>query len=144
MPELIDPELVNTTFLDCLFRPEEIINGETPAEAVIVEGILTKFGFHPQRLESHRAEVANWLLALPQEFMRSRGGGWSFLNACNDRTGAQWTDFHQRMDQLFSMGIGLGLASYLMPRDMWDALPGGMPYIGVDDTKAEGKEPAHA
>jgi len=129
---LIDPEQVNAAFLDCLYNSEEI-TGKQPEDAVIVEGVLQKFGFHPQRLESHRQEVANWLLALPSPFLESKGGGWSFLNACQDRNDEQWTGLHVRMDQLFSLGIGLGLAGYLMPRDMWEVFPGGMPYVVVKD-----------
>ncbi len=130
---LIDPEQVNSAFLDCLYRSEEIVDGKQPDDAVIVEGILQKFGFHPQRLESHREQVTKWLLALPDQFLESKGGGWSFLNACNDRNDEQWTGLHQRMDQLFSLGIALGLAAYPLPRDMWDVLPGGMPYIIIKD-----------
>ncbi len=133
---LINPEQVNIAFLDCLYTYDE---GPTPADAVIVDGIQQKFGFHPQRLESHRAQVLTWLLALPDQFLQSKGGGWSFLNACNDRNNEQWTGFHQRMDQLFSLGLGLGLVSYLMPRDMWEVLPGGMPYIVVNNRDAIAK-----
>jgi len=55
----------------------------------------------------------------------------SFLNACQDRNGNQWTDLHQRMEQLFVLGQAAGFVSCLLPRDMWAALPGGMPYYVV-------------
>lgn len=128
----IDPEVVNKVFLDCLFRSEEL-DGENnvPANAVIVEGVLGKFGFHSERLQSHADEVRAWLSLLPHQFRKSSGGGWSFLNACNQEDGEQWTDFHRRMDQLFTLGIALGLAKFQMPREMWDMFPGGMPYIEV-------------
>jgi hypothetical protein len=117
---------VTRVFRDCLFRDDE------PTEPRIeVEGILNRFGFHPVRLESHRDEVAAMLAELPTEFQRSGGGGWSFLNACMDRHGNQWTGLHRTMDCLFCLGMGLGLAQCQLPRDYWAVLPGGMPYYVV-------------
>jgi hypothetical protein len=40
---------------------------------------------------------------------------------------------HQRVEQLVQLGIAVGKIRYLLPRDMWDALPGGMPYFVVVD-----------
>lgn len=128
----IDPEAVNSAFLDSLWRDEELVNGEPPNHDIIVEGILAKYGFNPVRLEAHRAAVAGWLAELPTEFRRTGGGGWSFLNACLDRNGDQWTGLQLRMEQLFAMGIGLKLAAWQLPRDLWGVLPGGMPYAVID------------
>ena len=131
--DTIDAGAVETAFMDCLFRDEEIVDGKPTSEPVVVAAITSKFGFQPERLESHRKEVSGWLLMLPLEFQKSGGGGgWTFLNACNDRNGVQWTGLHQRMEQLFALGIGLGVASWLLPRDMWEVLPGGMPYVAVN------------
>jgi hypothetical protein len=69
---------------------------------------------------------------LPDEFQASGGGGWSFLNACMTKTGEQWTGMHPTMDKLFMLGIAAGKARWLMPRDMWSVLPGGMPYVSVN------------
>lgn len=73
------------------------------------------------------------LLQLPKEFQKGSGsgGGISFLNACNDVSGKQWTDSHQVMEQLFALGIGCNKVKCLMPREMWKVLPGGMPYYVV-------------
>ena len=131
---IIDPEQVGMAFRECLYKPEELEDletGKAPAGTVIVEGILGPFGFHPERLESQRSKVVEWLKALPHEFRKSGGGGWSFLNACNQANGVQWTGFHQRMNELFSLAIGLKLAEFQLPREMWSALPGGMPYIVI-------------
>ncbi len=69
---------------------------------------------------------------LPDSFKKSGGGGMSFQNACVDKQGNQWTDFHQRMEQLFQLGIGIGKVELLMPREMWAMLPGGMPYYAIN------------
>ena len=127
----IDPNAVEKAFMDCLFRDEEITPGQVPEGAVLVDGIVGRFGFHPGRLASHTEEVTNWLLALNHTFRKSKGGGWSFLNACEDEDGNQWTGLHQRMEQLFALGLGLDLVTLLIPRELWSALPGGMPYFAV-------------
>jgi len=66
---------------------------------------------------------------LPDDFKKSGGGGMSFLNICIDKEGNHWTDLHQTMDELVTMGIACQKAAFLMPREMWSVLPGGMPYV---------------
>lgn len=135
---IIDPEEVNKAFLEALFTESEVrdLGGrEAPEGAVLVEGIRHRFGFHPERLEEKRDEVRCWLRALPHQFHADGGedgGGWSFLNACNQENGMQWTGLHQRMEQLFCLGMGLGYAVSLFPRAFWDSIPGGMPYYLIN------------
>ena len=123
---VLNPEKVNAIFLDCLFR-----DGEDTTNHVAVEGVVRNIGFHPERLESHRAEIETMLAELPDEFKEDGGGGMSFLQACNDKHGNQWTGFHQRMEQLFQLGGGIGKVKSLVPREMWPSLPGGMPYYVI-------------
>lgn len=117
---------VSQVFMDCLFKDDE-----DTTKHIVAEGIQTKVGFHPGRLESYRENVKSMLACLPVDFQPGAGGGTTFLNACKDKDGNQWTDLHQVMDQLFQLGIGLKLAKWCMPRDMWSILPGGMPYVTV-------------
>jgi hypothetical protein len=72
------------------------------------------------------------LLQLPDSFQKDSGGGYSFLEACNNKDGNQWTGLHLRMEQLFSLGIATEQVSYCLPRENWSILPGGMPYLVVD------------
>ena len=126
---------VENAFLDCLFR-----EGEDTTNHVEVKGITLNIGFHPERLESHREEIKQMLSELPDEFQASKGGGWSFLNACNDKKGNQWTDLQAIMEQLFLLGIGIDEARFQLPRKMWSVLPGGMPYIVVGKIDKEDNE----
>lgn len=128
---LIDAARLHEVFTDCLFRADELLDGKPSVEPVVVEAVMHNFGFHPARLESHRAEIKDMLDGLPEPFMPDSGGGWSFLQAAADRNGVQWGE-HVNMEQLFALGIGLGMAKWLLPRDMWGVLPGGMPYVSVD------------
>ena len=120
-------ENVEMIFLDCLFKEDEDHSDFIPAQ-----GITSNVGFHPARLESHKEEIKSMLSELPETFMESSGGGWSFLNACQNANGEQWTGLHQRMEQLFQLGIAIKAAKFLMPREMWKVLPGGMPYVSVN------------
>ena len=117
---------VQSVFMDCLFK-----DGENTSDPIVVEGVVSKFGFHKDRLELHKEDILKMLLQLPKEFQKDSGGGMSFLNACNDVDGRQWTDLHQVMEQLFVLGIGCNRVKCLMPREMWKVLPGGMPYYVV-------------
>lgn len=123
---VLSSETVETIFKDCLFK-----KGEDTSKHIKAEGIMTNVGFHPERLESNRAKIEAMLDELSDEFKESGGGGMSFLNACNDKHGNQWTSLHQSMEQLFQLGIGIGKVKCLMPRNMWNTLPGGMPYYAI-------------
>lgn len=121
---------VDDTLKACLFQddnPERTID-----EHVLVEGIMVKVGFSPLNLTENKENIRSMLSQLPDTFMESKGGGWSFLNACMTRDGRQWGE-HKDMDALFILGIAVGLAKYLMDREMWTAFPGGMPYVVVLD-----------
>lgn len=120
---------VETIFIDCLFKDDE-----DRSAAIIAEGIVNTFGFHPDRLQSHKTEISGMLDELPDTFKQGHGGGDSFLNACMTNTGIQWGE-HKKMEELLALGIATGQAAMLMPRNMWCLLPGGMPYFVVATEK---------
>jgi hypothetical protein len=113
----------------CLFT-----EAENHTDAVEVDGITHKVSFHPGRLEAHRQDIAELLSQLPDEFQAGKGGGMSFLNACMTKDGDQWGE-HMNMEQLMLLGMATKQVLYLMPRDLWSALPGGMPYFVVLEPK---------
>lgn len=119
-------ENVNSVFLECMFE-----QGESTENHVLGQGVITNVGFHPERLIKNENNISEMLNQLPDEFKKELGGGMSFLNMCNDKYGNQWSDLHATMDQLVTLGISLNKVSFLMPREMWSILPGGMPYIVV-------------
>ena len=120
---------VEATFLRALFTPEEVAAGAADHVAVAVEGIVTRAGFHPRRLEASRAEVLALCDAIVQpSFWADRGGGSSFLALPFDRDGGQWGE-HRNAEQLYLLAAGLGLAAFVLPRAHWTLLPGGVPYL---------------
>lgn len=122
----LTPDAVDDLVRDCLYR-----EGENSDDAIKVEGIVRTFGFHPERVTANKVAIGELLSELPDEFRADAGGGWTFLNACNDRHGRLWTGEHRAMEALFCLGIASGQAKWQLPRDMWSSLPGGMPYVVI-------------
>ena len=118
-------ENIEKIIIDCL-------NEERNDEEIIVDGILNKFCFNKAKLKEHSESIISMLNQLPEQFHKDTGGGWSFLNACNNKDGEQWTSFHKCMDELFVLGIGIGKVKSTLPREMWAVLPGGMPYFVIE------------
>ena len=103
----------------------------TNPENIFIEGILTKGYYDPKKLEENKSKIIELLSEWPSEFKRSQGG-WSFMNACIDKNGRQWCDCHSTMELLLMLGMAIGLVTFPMPRELWKALPGGMPYFVID------------
>jgi hypothetical protein len=118
---------VTQLFKDCLYN-----EGENTDDHVKTEAIKMIVGFDPKRLKENKENILDLLKEFPDSFMKSGGGGMSFVNMCQDKNGIQWTDFHSTMDELVALGIASGQMSYVLPRNIWRHLPGGMPYLVID------------
>ena len=127
-------DVVYEAFHDCLYKDEEPQDGH-----IKVEGIMSNFGLHPERLESHREEVKAWLMELPMNFHPANqggGGGWTVLNMVMTKDDVQWAE-HRNMEQLCVLAIGLGIGEFQLPREMWSMLPGSMPYFTIKEEAFE-------
>jgi hypothetical protein len=122
--EILTGTRVGNLFRDCL--------AATEADGKLIDGVVSSAAFDQAKVDARRDEIAALLAELPGQFRKSGGGGWSFLNACQDRHGNQWTGEHRSMEQLFMLGMAAGLVTLQLPRALWDALPGGMPYYMVE------------
>jgi len=118
---------VQKTLFACLYE-----QGEDTSNHVKAQGVRGPIGFHPERLAVQKENIIAMLKQLPKEFMKSGGGGYTFLNGCIDSEGEQWGD-QSSVDELICLGVAIGKVSFPMPREMWSALPGGVPYFTVDD-----------
>lgn len=112
-----------------LFRPDK----DGVEDAYDVQGVIHTFRFHKPRLESTKTDIKAMLDELPLTFRKDGGGGWSFLNMCETKHGNQWTSLHLDMELLCCMAIATKQGKFIFDRDMWSALPGGMPYFVVGD-----------
>ena len=120
--------LVEELMTFCLMSKEE---HEANEQAMRADGITGTFMFHEGRIFERGGEIDALLHELPEPFQEKSGGGWSFLNGCEDKHGIQWTGEHRMVEALMCLGIARGKVEYLMPREMWAMLPGGMPYFVV-------------
>lgn len=134
---------VEELYASCLFAddelPEEVTEETLPENAIVTEGVLNRTAFKREHIEARRGEIVALLDQLPREFFppaQGGGGGWSFLNGCMRADGEQWTGLHRTQDMLFQLGRAIGAVKYPLPRVLWPALPGAMPYIVVDTSEA--------
>lgn len=87
------------------------------------------------KLESHQTEIARILLEQdPKFFKHSEAGGYTFLQLPFDGKGNHWCEQPTAL-KLCILGLGLGLVEYLLPREVWSALPGGVPYLAIENKK---------
>ena len=128
-------ERVHEVMKHALFKRIEAPDGVPPPEALMVEGIRRKFGFHRERLAEKKDEVKAILNEMPAKFHKNSGGGWSFLNLCFDKHDNHWAE-HPIMEELVVLAIALGMGKYCLPRDMWNFMPGGVPYVMFDTTQS--------
>lgn len=118
--------------LDSLYRDAELTSPTiAPVGAVMVDGVMGNFAFHPGRIAAHKADIAELCNELPDEFQKSKGGGWSFLNLCVDKHGNHWGE-HHTCNELVVLAIGSGQGGFCMPRENWGIFPGGMPFVWFD------------
>lgn len=125
----LTPSIVVDIFKDCLPKNASL----SEDQIVAVRGIVTTVMFAKEKLSAHKEEICSLLAELPDSFYKSKGGGMSFLNMCVDKNDNQWTGEHRTMEKLLLLGLGIGKVSFAMPQKMWAILPGGMPYITVED-----------
>ena len=109
----------------CLYNDDEVVNREIPEGAIIAKGIRMHIAFHPDRLNECEDKIEELINDLPETFNE----GWSFLNMCLDRNNNEWTSSHRTMDELLILGLASGKLEYCCEREMWNVLPGGMPYV---------------
>lgn len=123
---MIDPIKVRQVATACF--------SEDGPESIKAPGIMVDYLFDKKRLEFHREEIKTWLEQLPVEFRavsQGGGGGWSFLNFCMTKDEELWTGEHSTCELLLCLGEALGYITFSLPRDVWSALPGGVPYLMV-------------
>ena len=82
-------------------------------------------------MEGNKHGIYEMLNQLPDNFKKESGGGMTFLNACVDVNGIQWGE-HRSVEQLVVLGLAINKVRYCFPREFWDSMPGGMPYIVVE------------
>jgi hypothetical protein len=124
---------VQQTLIACLYDDSDIENGavkQTAPQPIKVHSVMLRAGFNPVKLAAQRDNIKSMLKHLPAEFQSAPvgGDGMSFLQMCVTKEGTHWGE-HRNCDELVALGLASGLVEFNMPREIWSALPGGMPYL---------------
>lgn len=115
---------VDSLFRTLLFEQEELSpNGNPPDDAILVDGVRMRVGFHKGRTLEHKEDIVSLLDQLTPDLK----DGVSLLSLCQDRDGRLWGQ-HRDVDLLMMLGMAVDCIVYCAPRDMWEKLPGGLPY----------------
>lgn len=103
---------------------------DKPKNVLIVMGSVFTAAFDKVRLKAAREDIIElWDQLLPHFRFDHESKGASFLDMCVNADREQWGE-HPNMESLLLLGIGLGIVRYCFSaRNMWQALPGGMPYV---------------
>src|SRR4029077_17734771 len=90
-------ERVDALMGEVLYKNEEIpADGKPPTGAIIVEGVVRNFGFHPERFETAKPKLAALIKDIvPEGFYKGTGDGNSFLALCEDKNGVLWGQHKQ-------------------------------------------------
>lgn len=117
---------VNTVLMDCLFK-----KGEDTTNYIEVQAVMRHLGLNPERVEKHKEDIESMLSQLPDSFNKGKGDDNSFLNAAVTNSGEQWGE-HGNVDELLCLGLAIDKVEILLPREMWNVFPGGMPYFVIN------------
>lgn len=105
---------------------------EAMPDAKLVRAVINTFGFSSSALEKHKEAIMKELAGMQDVFFETPGGGMSMLQMVMDLNGEHWAE-HRNAEALIALGIGIGMVSFPIPREIWRALPGSMPYIMIKD-----------
>lgn len=100
-------------------------------DSIVANGLVNNFAFSTSKLKERKQDVIEILAEMHPNFRRDIGGGWTFLNLPMDKNDHHWCE-QPTAEKLVALGIGLGLVKYSFPRELWNNLPGGVPYIVID------------
>lgn len=142
-------ERVQDLFKHCLFIAEELPPSpptNDPKETlkyltdqgvkfIFVESVASKVLFNPDRIAESREEIRSILRDMDSKFMKQTPeddkSGYSFLAMPFDKDGVHWCE-QPTADLLVALGIACGFIEYLVPREAWPSLPGGVPYFVIN------------
>lgn len=133
-------ENVNEIFIDCLYSEDRLksyTKEELMEKAILVEGIVTKVGFDPEKIALNKPKIIALLAELPDLFKYEVGGGFSFLSACVDKHGHHWGE-QMDAERLLMLGMACKRVDSIFPRVCWCVLPGGVPYYVIYTSDTEG------
>lgn len=124
---------VEKVFLDCFLK-----EGYTDETKVIpVNSVTGNFGFDPDKIEKYSEDIHDMISQLHPNF-DEKNQGYTFMNLpFKGENNEQWGE-QRNGDQLMALGLASGwMKLTLEDKDIWAALPGGVPYVYRLDNRAD-------
>lgn len=90
---------------------------------------VSSLRWHREMLDGARPTILRMLRGLPKEFRNESGGGLSMTRIDRREDGSEWDENGLPCCLLLAMALATGYAKISTPRELWDAMPGGLPYI---------------
>ena len=110
--------VVHDALFNCLVSTEESEDLQVVPIDIADTPSFPGIQLHPDRLEEMRDQVREWLSELPRAFRES--GGCSLLDGMQREDGTVWADILLRVEELFILGMGLGMVKCQTPRERWE------------------------
>ncbi len=131
--KILTAERVRDLYARC-FRPESEYH-PTRATRTQIEGWLMRHTFSVPQLAKSREEIIRLLLAIHRGFRSDEGQGGSVGMLTMRDDNVMWTGDMSDIEKLLSLGMAVGLVTFCVPREKWDRLPNGLPYVRIEITK---------
>lgn len=125
---MLTPVIVGTLFNDCLITIGSVDN------EIVVEGFTRTVSLDSKKLETNRQAIIDCLTEFPPAFLLQFGGGYSLLGANIDRHNHIWNPSGSQIiaESIFLLGMGINCVRPVLPKYLWESLPGGVPYYVIN------------
>ena len=131
----VSADRVRDIYKRCLLSEDEVKDEMPLVDFVLGDGVKSISVFNSERVNTYREEVSS----LFDRIIPDNCQAMSFLDLCTDKNGELWTGEHSTVDLLLQLGVATGDVEYLIPRNEWYSLPGGMPYVVRGKNKEDNK-----
>lgn len=119
---------IGTLYNRCLLNVSDLEDEKFRGDFTVGEGIEGVSYFSTDKLNSSRDEIMEMISRLPKKVK----DGVPFDEFCVADNGYKWgTEYFA--DKLIKLGTATGLLYFPAPREDWQFLPGGMPYIATTE-----------
>lgn len=116
---------VKEIFLDC-FLPE---NHTDNTKVIPVSTVTGNFGFDPEKIEKHAADIQQMISQLSSNFDEVNQGYTFMYLPFKGENDEQWGEQIDG-DHLMALGLASGWMKLTIEnREIWKVLPGGVPYV---------------
>lgn len=125
----LKPQTVQALCGFCLFSQSQI-NEPSNENAIAIIGEGKKMGLCAAKIARIKNVLTTLLFQLPTEYfdlafkdLKGAGGGFVFVNLCNNYEGNLWTGMQAIMDDLLILGQAAGRVKNLTKSDISDCMP---------------------